>query len=214
MMLEEFDYSLEHTRGSTNGIADSLSRLFVVTVPPKPSITYTNMLTNEIFNSNLGFVFSLFKNDKSETNDKLSIAEENAPKVLTTLHNILVHPGRTKFYETIKNVIKVKNIKNLIRRITDSCIICNTSKENSVKYGKISGGLLSENNFEFISIDILGPIKTKHFSTEHLANYFYIIVICDMASRWTEIDIVFNIRSEQVIKTIKEQFIGKHGTPK
>jgi transposase InsO family protein len=36
----------------------------------------------------------------------------------------------------------------------------------------------------------------------------------DIASRWVEVDIVFEITSEQIIKSISQEIINKHGSPR
>lgn len=77
----------------------------------------------------------------------------------------------------------------------------------------MKGGIISKNKFEYIAVDILGPLKCKHFKNKRKEEMFYIVVIIDIASRWCEIDIVYNIKTEQIIKSIQEQYINKHGTP-
>jgi hypothetical protein len=113
-----------------------------------------NILNNLLTGSNTSDKESINMDSKN----RVILATDNAFEILTNLHSKLIHHRRTKFYETIKHVICAKNIKRIVREITDACLICNTTKEFSMKYGKVSGGLLAKENFETISIDILGPI--------------------------------------------------------
>jgi transposase InsO family protein len=82
-----------------------------------------------------------------------------------------------------------------------------------MKYGKIEGGIFSDKNLKYIGVDILGPLKTKHFTSSFKSEYFYIVVIVDLASRWIEIDIVNNIRYRTIINSIEKEVIKKFGPP-
>ncbi len=114
---------------------------------------------------------------------RIIIPTDIAEQVVTKIHTRLANPGETKLFETINKYLNIKNIRKVIKKSVEKCIKCSKCKASISKYGKLSGGLVSKNNFEYIAVDILGPLKTKHFMRENDKEYFYIVVIIDIASR-------------------------------
>ena len=76
------------------------------------------------------------------------------------------------------------------------------------------GGISASKPYEMVSTDIFGPIKMKHFLTTRKEQYFYIITMTDVFSRWTESKVKFDITSETVCKVIEKTWISKFGPPR
>jgi hypothetical protein len=171
MQLEEYDYVLEHTKGKENEIADTMSRLFYLGEEKMQNIYNIDELHEEqmkfkdlkdMKSSNI-IVQIDNKNIICDHKKRIIIPPTLVDKILTTIHLKLFHPGKTKMFETIKNYLKMKNIRREISEIVDKCKDCSREKTSKVGYGKISGGINAVENFEYVCVDILGPLKLYHF---------------------------------------------------
>lgn len=132
--------------------------------------------------------------------------------LIRNLHESLGHPGISKLYITIKDSFIIGNIKRKILNIVQSCIDCSLAKGEGPKYCHVSGGIIAREPFNTLSIDILGPIETIHFNiSNEIHEYFYIIVIVDVATRWTSCYTSYTIDSLK-ITTIVNSFLKDHKT--
>ncbi|KAG0422048.1 hypothetical protein DMUE_6243, partial [Dictyocoela muelleri] len=96
LMLEEFDYSLQHLEADNNKEADILSRSYNI-----------NLNLNEIINTKLHkmktIISTLIKLNKDECKEEIKkLIKEN----LIALHSLLSHPGKNKLFATIKNYVR------------------------------------------------------------------------------------------------------------
>lgn len=221
--LAEYDLILTYHKGKENTVADGLSRLPCIQNPPENLQAYNILDIAHQQNASLEEILKLkdskiVKYDSYEIfcdkHNIILIPDNESENFLKKIHEKLGHPGKTKLYETFNNYIYIKNINKKLINVTRNCTLCLKNKATPSKYGKIAGGLKSESNFEFIAVDILGPLKTKFFKDEMIQKYFYILVIMDIASRWCEIEFLYNITSKSVILGITNQWIEKHGKPK
>ncbi|KAG0435785.1 Pol polyprotein [Dictyocoela muelleri] len=87
------------------------------------------------------------------------------------------------------------------------------NKNTTKTYGYSEGSLTSPNMFEFISSDIYGPIKSRHFISNENSDYFYLITYTDIYSRFTEIYKLKDISAKSILMTFK-RWCQKYGTPK
>ncbi|KAG0420008.1 Transposon Ty3-G Gag-Pol polyprotein [Dictyocoela roeselum] len=94
------------------------------------------------------------------------------------------------------------------------CMKCYLCKEKTVKYGTVKGNISAENWLDVISSDIFGPIKMKHFKSKCKREYFYIIAFTDVYSRYTLIDIIYDITTKTIVKSFATTVINKLGIPK
>ena len=97
-------------------------------------------------------------------------------------------------------IYKIK--KKKIKKFVNSYYTCLKTKVNPKKYVKLSRFIETYGFNELISIDILGPIKCKHFAERLNHQYFYLIVMKDTFSRYSKIFVCFRIRSLDVIKAV------------
>lgn len=84
-----------------------------------------------------------------------------------------------------------------------NCHECTASKTNKVKYGKASVVIIAKLPFEILSNDIVQPIKKRLFKTELSENDFYILIITDVFSRRTKVDMICDIKSRTLCKRIE-----------
>ncbi|MEG0578157.1 MAG: RNase H-like domain-containing protein, partial [Bacilli bacterium] len=221
--LEEFDYKLEYKRGKENVLADSLSRLFNVREEggiklidlreisrhQKESITLTKDIekikfkTMQLENNEILF----------DGNNRIIIPREFSTYWLKKIHEKLIHPGRRQLGNTLNKYFLIKSYQKIINEISNNCKTCNENKKLRTNYGSLTGGILSNQPLEIISSDIFGPIKLKHFKTNKIEQYFYIVTFTDIFSRWTEIATIFDIKSNTIVKALIEKWIQHFGPP-
>lgn len=63
-----------------------------------------------------------------------------------------------------------------------------------------------------MSIDIIGPIKTKHFNSNKKEQYFYIVTMTDIYTRWTKIKIILD-KSLIFNESNRREMAKAHGSP-
>ncbi|KAG0438932.1 hypothetical protein DMUE_2785 [Dictyocoela muelleri] len=126
----------------------------------------------------------------------------------------LTHPSYKKFKNTLLETIEVKGIEKGIKSVCKNCISCQNEKETHIKLTKIYYLTEVPNWYEKILIDIRGPIKCLHFKTNNSRRYFYIIAIAEFASRYTEIAILYDIKSVTICQAIRNAWFKKHSIPK
>ncbi|KAG0438285.1 hypothetical protein DMUE_3189 [Dictyocoela muelleri] len=124
-----------------------------------------------------------------------------------------MHPGMSKFMDTIKNYIHILKLKRFIQYVCTSCKECKIEKETTPHY------CLPENKsaqitFEIIGFDIKEPINSNYFKGCDENPYIYILLIVDLFSRYSEVEILFDINSDTICKTIHEKWLKRYKSPK
>jgi transposase InsO family protein len=141
------------------------------------------------------------------------IPDQCKNRLITILHNKLIHPGRNQLIKTIQNNFALSGYTLKVKLVVEKCTICSENKLRRSNYGTLSGGIHSSKPFEMISTDIFGPVKLKHFKNERRNEYFYIVTIMDTFSRWVETKIIFDIKSNTIVNAIDEKWLSKFGSP-
>ena len=75
------------------------------------------------------------------------------------------------------------------------------------------GKYFSTEKFIKIAVYIKGPINIKYFNHNETFKEFYIFVITDIYSRYTEISLMNNIRSDNIIKKLNEKWLNQYPRP-
>ncbi|KAG0436021.1 Transposon Tf2-6 polyprotein [Dictyocoela muelleri] len=201
LLLEEYNYTLQHVSCNDNSEADLLSRSMIIHQYKEiPEINKLNSLIQ---------VLNTIKNDKMPENEKKTKITE----ILKAIHVLLIHPGRNKMMKTIMNYVKIKSLKRIISQICKNCNKCITEKDFSTNPVRTTFVTEPYSRREIIAVDIKGPIRTSHFDSKSLRQETYILVITDLFSRFTEIKFIKNIHSSTVCKILEEIWLKKHYIP-
>lgn len=126
----------------------------------------------------------------------------NENKTLEYWHTKPGHPGIITLSNTPSR-LDIQASKKEITEITNECIKCKLTKINNNKYGKVTGFISANSVNELVSIDILGPLKTKHFKTTFFNPYFYLFVMKDTVSRYTMVHYSFQMKTCDAIRCVK-----------
>ncbi|KAG0420371.1 Transposon Tf2-11 polyprotein [Dictyocoela roeselum] len=204
LTLEEYNYTLVHIEGKENQEADSLSRVY-----PIPHETPKNK------NSHLEIDLNEFNKIMSDTNTNESKSKDRIiAEFIKKIHDNLIHPGATKLKMTLKNYMNFPRMNRYIDQICSNCHTWNISKEFSNKCGVTQNEISAIKPNECVALDIKGPIKSYHFRNRTKNKYFYILVMTDIFSRYTEAAIIKNVESKTVIESFLKKWISIHGSPR
>lgn len=106
----------------------------------------------------------------------------------------MIHPGETKMLNTLKKYIEIPGIKKIIKNICENCQECAQEKISIKQYGHTKPTFIPHKVSEILGIDLKGPINPIHFKTSKNSE-FYICTFVDIYSRYTEIEILWDISS-------------------
>ncbi|KAG0441142.1 Transposon Tf2-8 polyprotein [Dictyocoela muelleri] len=220
MLMQEYDYEIKKIEGKKNVLADTLSRITLMNT--KNQAQYWNfsklikMQKDDCSASQLSDNQDKTKTIKgilTDERNRIIIPQNYLKGLLLKLHSDLAHPGSKKLYKTLNDYVYARNLKAEVEKITYECLECQRNKGLNKKYGKYTGSLFSEVPFEYISSDIFGPIKTLHFETEYSKEYFYLLTITDIYSRFTRVFDIEDIKTETIISQFKK-WLELYHTPK
>ena len=83
----------------------------------------------------------------SRSHSIVSQMQSDISKQVYDLHHRLAHPGISRTYLTIKNIICHPKLKKITKDVVQSCSHWQIHKESKQKYGKITGNYTSEKPF-------------------------------------------------------------------
>ncbi|KAG0420565.1 Transposon Tf2-6 polyprotein [Dictyocoela roeselum] len=211
LLLQEFDYRLDHVKGKENVLADILSRSL-----PKTKIQSKMMRIEECKRDFKGVGIELYLLLISELKQLLEEGKhiEIIYNKLRDIHEILTHPGYLKMMKTLSERMNVNKIRAAIRKVCEYCVKCQKEKDNYFKPTKIGFIKFIPDLHDCISIDIKGPVKRKHFKTTAKTEIFYILVITEILSRYSEVVIINDIHSKTVCDAIERNWFDVYGCPK
>ena len=123
-------------------------------------------------------------------------------------HNLLIHPGSKRLYNTIKKICPEITIKE-IEKYTDSCNGCQVNKKSNQKYGNLQGTLEYFVPWETVAIDIMGPLQTEEEN-----NKIYVLHFLSLGSRFCQLEVLKNCTSKQVTKIFENKWLEVFPIPK
>ena len=143
------------------------------------------------------------------------IPNDVSEKIILNLHRYIKHPGELSLYLTLKNYIKIQNIKENNKLVTSSCLKCKVSKNIRSNY-RLQTQIIKANNFLDIAVrDITDPIETQFFISEtNENNKFWILATIDIKTRWVETKILVNIGSNTIASASYQSWLKRVGIPK
>ncbi len=147
------------------------------------------------------------------SDNRILIPENYSRSLLTSVHIWLQHPGMTNLYYTVKDFLRIENIKLKCQEVVENCPNCQLNNKTKYQYGKISGFIFSDTPFDYISSDIVGPFATKDFIDGEFHVKFWFITFTDICTRWSETILLFFTTASHIISAFETAWLSRHPKP-
>jgi len=192
--LLEYDFTIQHRKGSNHVNADVMSRFQIC--KQCPLIHPPNSITN----------FVRVTQPDEGAPDKISLERSKGIELARQYHKRLGHVGGSKLYNTLKLVYYWTGMKSDIFSITGGCHIC-LQRKSGTNTGIPKRHILAEYPFQTVSVDITGPLPlTKNGNR-------YILGMIDNFSRYTILVPLKTMNSVEVAHAIEKNLFYEYGSP-
>lgn len=202
ILCGEIDIKEEFLKGSQNRDADQLSRL--------DTIQTGTTLLQEVENTLKQEVKMTVEEIRKNLND---LSRQNIKKIIFYVHYHFGHPGITKTEKVMRMICRFKNIKQHVTETIKECMLCQHSKEFKANKGLVTGIIETDNPWEDLSVDIIGPISYYTVTIKKEFVKIWLLTIQDRHSRFTKIYRIETISSDDVIKAL-EKYLKEFPKPK
>ena len=163
--MGDYDFEVEKISSKDNAVADGLTRL------PK-----TKAINEEISTSDEEELI-LFQHEEKKKRKKEEI---NLSKIMKMAHDEVGHPGVTKSLKNFRNMVRINEDEERVRKWVETCEFCQFNIASKVKgvNGNISDRERPTYPFQRVAIDITHIKK----STSALGYKYALGVICEYSS--------------------------------
>lgn len=218
--ISQFSATIRHVSGTENVVADSLSRICQITIPPNISVEDLRkkqdmdkeLPTLLLTPTSLKLLETKFPNEsvKVYCDHSHGLIRPYIPKslrlqVFENFHN-LSHPGIRATLKLITSKFVWPGINKDVRLWSRSCLSCQKGKIQ--RHTKSPVGTIKDPDarFEHIHIDLIGPLPPSK-------GYIYCLTCIDRFSRWPEVIFLKDTKADTVAKALYENWICRFGVP-
>lgn len=217
----QFNPTIEYIRGSSNVVADSLSRLHAEAITNAPPlITLSDIAAAQITDTEIqSLLQSGFRNHNiqrvtvagtelvcstSESGQRPIVPENLRRKVFDSFHT-MSHPGRRASVRLILKHFWWPTADSDIRRWCRTCIACQKSKILRHTHAPLQK-FPPSNKFEHVHIDLVGPLP-------NINGFRYLCTFIDRWTRWPEAIPLTGIKAEEISTAFIREWVARHGIP-
>lgn len=225
--LSQYDFTIKHRKGSSNIVADALSRcvsdVAVLDVSSlKPDKWYTTMIQRvqedaeayPTFRVENGVLYKHLLSHNAVTSNltnwKIVIPTANRAEILQMFHDdpTAGHFGIAKTYARVTELYYWPGLRKSVYSYVKKCPICAASKGDNLPQAGIMGSYKNINfPFQLISADLLGPYPRSKNGNQ------YLLVIVDWFTKFVLIHPLVKATSKSIIKYIENQVFLLFGVP-
>lgn len=189
VLLNEYDYEIQHIEGKNNYITDLLSRnILTNTINEKENNLFLfkeNILSNHNNDKIKNFLHEITMNLQLKNNKNYSIdtifedhqigknttielePETEVDIIVKNYHEMFGHSGIVTTFSTLKRYFSHSKLKEKIIKFIDNCILRYKAKyKYGAKSNKINPRITSKEPYSKISLDIYGPIFLNNFKSK------------------------------------------------
>lgn len=117
-----------------------------------------------------------------------------------------MHPGISKFYNTLKCLVVWKALKADVTSFVESCHLCHISKHKTKNYGFTTKQINSSLPWRSIGLDIKGPYQINNQN-------HYCLTIIDHSTRWCELIGITALSAEATVDAFEQNWLCRYPRP-
>ncbi|GKT29538.1 DDE-type integrase/transposase/recombinase, partial [Aduncisulcus paluster] len=214
--LAEFEFDIVHIKGSSNVVADALSRVGVCLKLRKLCINTTPLLDKikecqPLFTESERKAYDLidgFFVDKHHRRVIPKKARTVMKEAFDLFHSATAghHGAMMTQFKINEEGITWASIANDIRTWISSCVTCKKIKA-SPKKSITRFRTQAEEPFHTICVDTMGPFPTS------ASGYKHILVIVDKFTRWVELKALKTLETAEATSAIMNRVVARFGLP-
>lgn len=211
LSLQEFEFDIEHVAGTSNTVADALSRQLCTVIPEVRNFDWKmlqeSLWCNDAISTDLASYAKYISVDNELVTFKGRIVVPNAiiSELLKHIHEFLGHPGVQRMQDFIRTRYFWPKMFANIRQFVKLCSTCSLSKSYSY-FRNREYQYIGNFPFEKISIDLKGPVHVAR------GGYRYIVVVKDTFSGYSCFYPLTSKDSQKVLNKVLD-FMCIYGKP-
>jgi hypothetical protein len=230
MLMQEYDFNIEHIAGEKNVVADAFSRLCHSTEPPsaldmavsKEFIMFLDELAEEdrfaelyLGDDEWNGVEQLYTLDDDDSEDIVAPLEADVALPQSVYDSIeSVHNQNVGHFGVRRTIARLKhaglvfpNLRPSVEKFIKECALCQKMSQRKVAVATLPFTLATTVAMQVLNIDTIGPLP------EDSSGYQYILTIIDKFSRWVSLFALRTVEAEEATDALLKH-CGIFGCPR